>query len=581
MVVPFGVGVGDFIAVGKLIWQISVELGKNSKASPEYQGLLLELEALKRALQQLQNLRPVQHELLQLDSIRAAALLCEIPLRKFLDKISKFEGRLGTAGVRGNRYKGFGRRMQWTTMYSDDAKELRTTLGSHVATIKLLLMTQTIHSLNAAEVSSKRVACSLEQKILANRALLEGVRAQVGFSVAQQVTVISKLERHASTLSSLEIKADTLNTMIYDQNLTTQKVTSDISTIKEDMTSIASTTRDIISTVTSGTVTLKSIACLFRILLKLCTKFTTNIPVALAEALKLLSDIQRRFLRMETNLPPRVTSLTIQFTDALGENMTLPYQLCQHWSTFKQLLNVIFMHKPGKSRVRKGKYRIMNANGGRLITESMWEHMVTRNDHLSMCMVLDDLKTKAGHCPFPSCQVSLGDSSAINGGVRCRNCDRWSSSAPEPADVTQFLSLREHRSALRSISSSLLFHPDDEENIEIYRQVHVKTVQGVPKGLKLCIINPPPLPMLDNNQKEHLISVLDKLPLGLMRKISVQFVSFSSNNEVLKRLDALDKLLDGPLEITHDIIDDSQPHGNISKMLLGSLDKEWDRAEEE
>lgn len=28
MVVPFGVGVGDFIAVGKLIWQISVELGK-------------------------------------------------------------------------------------------------------------------------------------------------------------------------------------------------------------------------------------------------------------------------------------------------------------------------------------------------------------------------------------------------------------------------------------------------------------------------------------------------------------------------------------------------------------------------
>jgi len=124
MLVPFGVGVGDFIAVAKLIGQIVVELQEvpavdfplffgilltlqNGEAALAYQSLLLELEALSRALHQLQTFEPTKHELLQLSASRATALTCQQPLEDFLAKISSFEGRLDTLNVKNNKSKGF------------------------------------------------------------------------------------------------------------------------------------------------------------------------------------------------------------------------------------------------------------------------------------------------------------------------------------------------------------------------------------------------------------------------------------------------------------------------------------------
>jgi hypothetical protein len=101
MAIPFGFGIGDFLAVGKLIGRIIVELREvrpipiippyyrpylishNGEAAPDYQSLLLELEALGRALHQLENLQPTKHELLQLNAIRATALTCQRPLQDF------------------------------------------------------------------------------------------------------------------------------------------------------------------------------------------------------------------------------------------------------------------------------------------------------------------------------------------------------------------------------------------------------------------------------------------------------------------------------------------------------------------
>lgn len=141
---------------------------QNGEAAPMYQSLLLELEALDRALHQLQTLQPSQNELLQLNSIRATALSCGRPLQEFLDKISKFQPALGTFEMKDNRFKGFPRRMQWRMMYKDDVVELRSILGSHVATINLLLMTQTVRSITMAENKRAKVACGLEKKIMAH-----------------------------------------------------------------------------------------------------------------------------------------------------------------------------------------------------------------------------------------------------------------------------------------------------------------------------------------------------------------------------------------------------------------------------
>ncbi|KAF2731099.1 hypothetical protein EJ04DRAFT_514787, partial [Polyplosphaeria fusca] len=120
MAVPFGFSLGDFLAVGKLIQQVAVELGENHEAAPEFQSLMIELEALGRALNKLQTLKPAKHELFQLTSIRSTALACQKPLQDFLAKISKFESRLGAFNAADNKWKGLPRRMQFRIMFKDD-----------------------------------------------------------------------------------------------------------------------------------------------------------------------------------------------------------------------------------------------------------------------------------------------------------------------------------------------------------------------------------------------------------------------------------------------------------------------------
>ena len=104
--------------------------------------MTIELESLERALSRLHTLKPVQHELVHLEAIRAAASACKRPLENFLTKLEKFEKRLDTGKAKENRYKGAGRRIQFNVAFDEDVKELRATLASHVLTIITLLMTQ-------------------------------------------------------------------------------------------------------------------------------------------------------------------------------------------------------------------------------------------------------------------------------------------------------------------------------------------------------------------------------------------------------------------------------------------------------
>ncbi|KAF1915388.1 hypothetical protein BDU57DRAFT_518332 [Ampelomyces quisqualis] len=67
---------------------------------------MTELEALQKALCQLQTLRPAKRELLQLTSIRATVLACQGPPQDFLDKVSKFERCLGNFNTAGAKWSG-------------------------------------------------------------------------------------------------------------------------------------------------------------------------------------------------------------------------------------------------------------------------------------------------------------------------------------------------------------------------------------------------------------------------------------------------------------------------------------------
>jgi len=130
--------------VSKLIYRIGIELKKNPESARDYQDLLVDLEALDRALKQLQCIRPAEHELRGLEAIRALALTCQRPLEEFLAKIEKFNGSLGSWNASSNGFRGIQRRLQWSLKYKDDVVLLRSKLAPNISTITILLMTQTM-----------------------------------------------------------------------------------------------------------------------------------------------------------------------------------------------------------------------------------------------------------------------------------------------------------------------------------------------------------------------------------------------------------------------------------------------------
>ncbi|KAL6697260.1 hypothetical protein J3F84DRAFT_347011 [Trichoderma pleuroticola] len=217
---------------------------------------------------------------------------------------------------------------------------------------------------------------------------------------------------------------------------------------------------------------------------RVCANFTVEMRTAMSRLMNLFLSLQTTLQRIDHNIPMRLYLPIVQFTTALGETMALPYQLCQQWVTFKELLGVIFLDKPGKGRVDMGKYLIMNARGGRILAEDSWQHAVKQDDHLSMSIVVDDYIISAGICPFPSCYASIESVEVENGGRTCPKCCRW-------FILTPLININWRRKALDDKEPNSNNPKEetqliaDREDIELYRQIQV---QQMPRGEPTSIV---------------------------------------------------------------------------------------------
>ena len=136
----FGFSVGDFIAVGKLIIQISSALRESTGASAEYQSLLLRLDSL------METLRIADH------SIRGSQLLplsatnailnhlrqCSTHLQKFNTIVEKHRRSLSKGGS-GNRFKDSWRKIGWSLFTKEEIKEINDALEGDVSFISMML----------------------------------------------------------------------------------------------------------------------------------------------------------------------------------------------------------------------------------------------------------------------------------------------------------------------------------------------------------------------------------------------------------------------------------------------------------
>ena len=95
-------------------------------------------------MSQVYEVKPAKDGVALLDATRAAATACKRPLEDFLEKVSKFDKSLGTWDAKEKRFKGIGRRIQFSLALDKEVTELRAALAGHVSTINMLLLIQTL-----------------------------------------------------------------------------------------------------------------------------------------------------------------------------------------------------------------------------------------------------------------------------------------------------------------------------------------------------------------------------------------------------------------------------------------------------
>ncbi|KFX86691.1 hypothetical protein V490_08937 [Pseudogymnoascus sp. VKM F-3557] len=190
----FGFSVGDFLAVGKLIADITNRLSEASGSKSQYQELLRELESLNNALKHLDKL-PTNVASTNLESIKYAALSCQRPLEQFLDKIRKYDIALGIWG-KANPIKNTADKLRWAFIEKDEIKKLQSYLNIHIGTINILLAEHGLEIMNLTSEKGELDQLHIRERLENTKSLMQWIKDSL---IAQTAAV----QKNSSMLTEL------------------------------------------------------------------------------------------------------------------------------------------------------------------------------------------------------------------------------------------------------------------------------------------------------------------------------------------------------------------------------------------
>jgi hypothetical protein len=170
-----GFSVGDFIAIGKLIGDVTTCLQSAGGARSEYQELIKEFESLNAALRHLDRLDNSTNAPTRLDAIRCAALSCRLPLEEFLVKARKYEKSLGIWN-KSHTVKSTTDKLRWTFGLKDDIKRLQTYLNVHIGTINILLAEYGLEKMDMTSRRAEADSAQVRNQLHDTHIILENVR---------------------------------------------------------------------------------------------------------------------------------------------------------------------------------------------------------------------------------------------------------------------------------------------------------------------------------------------------------------------------------------------------------------------
>lgn len=143
----FGVSIGDFIALSKLVTDIVTAL--RSASRDDYKALVDELDNLQKTLTDIQNIKYTDHQRTEVEALKAAALSCKSQLDDFATKLAKFEGisKSHPGLSKSEKAKTFVRRLEWGFVMRDEVVQMKARIAAHVGYLNMRLMIITLYDL--------------------------------------------------------------------------------------------------------------------------------------------------------------------------------------------------------------------------------------------------------------------------------------------------------------------------------------------------------------------------------------------------------------------------------------------------
>lgn len=183
----FGFGVGDFIAVGKLIIDITSCLKDIGGAKNEFQDLISELDCLQKALAHIQRLQHPDNNSSpgRAGSIQCAALTCQRPLEEFLAKLKKYEPSLAKQPT-GPLWKAPLDRIRFRFGHADEIRNLQGFLSVLVGTINILLAEQGLEAMQLDRETSAADREKVKEQLQTTGGLIQRLQS----SLAKQARAI-------------------------------------------------------------------------------------------------------------------------------------------------------------------------------------------------------------------------------------------------------------------------------------------------------------------------------------------------------------------------------------------------------
>jgi len=149
MVFPFGVSIGDFLAVSQLIWNISTALSKNKGSKKDCEALLQTLSSLYNALSAAQAIildaSPAavpRKEQSAVNGIVHEARMCKKLLEDFLKCTEKYRMSLLHGGGSW-KVRDEWRKISWSLFEKRSVDQLDRDLHGHINALNLLGLTLT------------------------------------------------------------------------------------------------------------------------------------------------------------------------------------------------------------------------------------------------------------------------------------------------------------------------------------------------------------------------------------------------------------------------------------------------------